>query len=71
MLPAARTLKQAKAEFLEAAKLVSQAKLVEAIDAFRGFLHRLLLIVVADAAEATEVRCRICNEFASLTQPGV
>ncbi len=71
MLPAARTLKQAKAEFLEAAKLVSQAKLAEAIDAFREFLHRLLLIVVADAAEATEVSCRICHEITLLTQLGV
>jgi len=56
VLPTARTLKQAKAEFWEAAKLVSQAKLVEAIEAFKGFLHRVLLIVVADAAEATEWR---------------
>lgn len=70
VLPAVRTLKQAKTEFLEAAKLVSQAKLVEAIEAFRGFLHRLLLIVVADAAEAAEVSYKYCNEVVSLTQPG-
>jgi hypothetical protein len=61
VLPVARTLKQAKAEFLDAAKLVSQAKLVEAIDAFKWFLHRLLLIVVVDAAEATEVSRRISS----------